>query len=122
MSNPLEWEFPGGKVEPGEDPPQALVREIREELGVEIVVDEWLGVSRIHGAAQEGVEGSIELTVYTATLVAGEIRLAEHLAHGWFRWDEVDALQWSSADRPLLTDLKHLLIEQSSGESYRGER
>ena len=107
------WEFPGGKVESGEDPEEALVREIREELGVEIVVNECLGTHRVTGGEQPGEERCIELSVYTATLAEGRIRLAEHRAYGWFGRDALDGLRWSSADRPFLADLKELL---ASGE------
>ncbi len=82
MAEPLKWEFPGGKPEPGEDARAALAREIREELALEIAVGEWLGrgTSVVTGRV-------IELDVYAATPVAGEVRLAEHADWGWFAAD-----------------------------------
>lgn len=104
MSAPLKWEFPGGKPEPGEDPRAALVREIREELELEIEVLDWLG------SGTSGDDGRrIELDVYTATVVSGRVRLAEHLRYGWFEAHEIDGLDWADADRPVLETLKQRL-------------
>ena len=104
MAEPLKWEFPGGKIEAGEDPRQALAREIREELALEIAVGAWLG----RGTHEEGGR-RIVLDVFTATVVAGEIRLAEHRRAGWFRASEIDDLDWAAADRPVLPALRRLL-------------
>ncbi len=103
-SEALKWEFPGGKVEAGEARRSALEREIREELAVEIEVGSWFGRGE-----HAGDERIIELDVYTARIVAGEIRLAEHCRCGWFRAEEIDALDWAAADRPILPALKRLL-------------
>lgn len=105
----LQWEFPGGKVEADETPRSALVREVREELGVEIEVGERLG----RGSATSGGI-AIDLEVYAAVITSGEIRLAEHCRCGWFRAGEIDALDWAAADRPVLTALKCLLLRQAS--------
>ena len=104
MAEPLKWEFPGGKVEPGEDPRQALAREIREELDLTIEVGERLG----HGSHLEAGR-RIELEVFAATVAGGQLRLAEHLQAGWFRASEIDGLDWAAADRPLLPALRRLL-------------
>ncbi len=91
-------------MEPDETPRSALVREIREELGVEIEVGERLGRGR---AISGGID--IDLEVYAAVIISGEIRLAEHCRYGWFRAGEIDALDWAAADRPILAALKKLL-------------
>lgn len=104
MAEPLKWEFPGGKIEPGEDPRQALVREIREELALEIEVRSWLGRGTHAGDGR-----TIELDVYTAAIVAGEIRLAEHRQVGWFRAADLDGLDWAAADLPVLPALRRVL-------------
>ena len=75
----LKWEFPGGKVEPGEDPRAALVREIAEELSLEIEAGVWLGRGEHSDAGR-----TIVLDVFAATVTAGTLRLNEHRRHGWF--------------------------------------
>lgn len=110
MSTPLKWEFPGGKPEPGEEARAALIREIREELEIEIEVGEWLG----RGASESGGR-RIELDVFVATWTGGQIRLAEHCRHGWFEESQIDGLDWAEADRPVLEALKtHLADRRSS--------
>ncbi len=104
----LQWEFPGGKVEAGETPDVALRREIREELSVEIEVGPWLG----HG--QDDSDGvAIELDIFVARLVSGEVRLTEHRRYGWFRAEQIDSLEWAAADRPVLSALKRLLSDNA---------
>jgi 8-oxo-dGTP diphosphatase len=104
MSAPLKWEFPGGKVEPGESHHQALVREIKEELDVEVTLGPCLG----RGDSSVGSR-RIELYVYAATWTKGDLRLAEHFDHGWFTGDELDQLDWPEADLPILPAIKRYL-------------
>jgi 8-oxo-dGTP diphosphatase len=108
MAEPLKWEFPGGKVEPGEDPRQALMREIREELGLEVAVDRRLGIGRHQLPGR-----LIELEVYAATITGGELKLVEHHQAGWFRAGELDDLDWAEADRPILPTLERILGDRS---------
>ena len=96
------WEFPGGKVEAGESDAASLVREIDEELGVEIAVDGWL-------AGEQPVGEVYLLRVALATLVRGEPTPTEHDRVRWLGADDLDEVDWLEADRPFLTELSALL-------------
>ncbi|MCW2764321.1 MAG: (deoxy)nucleoside triphosphate pyrophosphohydrolase [Nocardioides sp.] len=96
------WEFPGGKVEAGERPADALVRELLEELGCSIEVTGWLA-----GTAPIGT--SHVLSVATAALVDGEPVPTEHDLVRWLGADELDDLDWLDPDRPFLPELRSLL-------------
>jgi 8-oxo-dGTP diphosphatase len=97
--SPLGWEFPGGKVEPGEDDRSALLRECREELGVEIVTGRLLGSSTI--------SRGVTLRLYATTLTSGEPEaLVDHSELRWVGPEEISRLEWLPADRPLLGCLR----------------
>lgn len=97
-----KWEFPGGKVEPDEDPRSALAREIEEELGVVIVVDELLDSSRTTVSGTESGEVELVLDVYAARIARGEIELREHSSVRWLAAHELADLDWAPADVPVL--------------------
>ncbi|MEZ4321018.1 MAG: (deoxy)nucleoside triphosphate pyrophosphohydrolase [Myxococcota bacterium] len=97
MSTPNRWELPGGKVEPGESDASALVRELREELGITVRVGAHLGTS---------VHGRIELVAYLATLESGVPRPTEHAEIRWVPATELGALDWADADVPLVHALR----------------
>jgi 8-oxo-dGTP diphosphatase len=89
------WEFPGGKVEPGESAVEALEREIREELGVGIRVGELLhrGTTLVNGR-------SVELACYWAALTgAAPSESTDHDDIRWFRRDQLRGLDWPEPDR-----------------------
>jgi 8-oxo-dGTP diphosphatase len=101
------WEFPGGKVEPGETDAQALVRECAEELGVRVEVGARVGpdVPLAHGRAV--------LRVFAVTLLDGDQpRALEHTAIRWLGPDELDSVPWLPADRPIVAELPVLLAER----------
>lgn len=90
------WEFPGGKVEVGETPAEALIRECREELGIEIAVGPLVGQADI----DIGV-----LQIYRARITSGQPQAREHQALRWLAPDEHDEVPWIAADRPLVRRL-----------------
>ncbi|HVM27113.1 MAG TPA: NUDIX domain-containing protein [Mycobacteriales bacterium] len=96
------WEFPGGKVDPGETDAEALVRELREELEVEAAVEDRLG-------ADLPIGDTAVLRVYLARLMSGEPALVDHDAHRWLAAGELDQVPWIPVDRPLVDDLRRLL-------------
>jgi 8-oxo-dGTP diphosphatase len=104
------WEFPGGKVEPGEDHLTALVREIGEELGVAVVPQEFLGEVVLDGVVAGGVPGASTLRVWSARVAAGgSLTAHEHAELRWLTADELEELDWIPADRPLLPAVRALL-------------
>ena len=110
MSMPGKWEFPGGKVEPGEAPEAALVREVAEELGVRIEPEAFLGRGE---SDHDGTR--IVLDVWLARRVGGEPASGEHDALGWFGAAELEALDWPEADLPILPELRRALGGTVSG-------
>jgi 8-oxo-dGTP diphosphatase len=96
------WELPGGKVEPGEDPADAVVREIGEELGCEVRVTGML-------EGESAIRAGYVLRVALAELVSGEPVPQEHDAVWWLAADELDRVTWMSADVPFLPALRAAL-------------
>jgi 8-oxo-dGTP diphosphatase len=103
------WEFPGGKVEPGESDLSALVREIGEELGTTIAPQTFLGEVALDGVVGGGPAGVSTLRVWSARLVGGAPVAHEHAELRWVRADELEGLTWIDADRPLIPAVRTLL-------------
>jgi len=95
------WEFPGGKREPGETYEACLVREIREELGVQIIVGECLAE-----VSHEYPEKRLHLKFFHATLTSGEPQPLDCAALQWITRDVLDDFAFPEADRQLVTKLK----------------
>jgi len=94
-----KWEFPGGKVEPGEAPTACLARELREELGVEVRVVAALPASEHRYSPSVR---AIRLLPFRCEIVAGEPHAHEHSALRWCTRDEVAGLDLAAADIPVL--------------------
>lgn len=98
------WEFPGGKIEPGENCNEALKREIQEELGVNIAVDELL-------CTTDYDYPSFHLTMhcYLCSIESGSIELREHKSARWLTAETLDSVEWLPADRSVVEKLSVLL-------------
>jgi 8-oxo-dGTP diphosphatase len=104
-----QWEFPGGKVEAGESETAGLVRECREELGLDIAPQAFVGEVVLDGPVAGGTPGASTMRLWWARPVGGTASALEHAELRWVRADELDALDWIPADRPLLPAVRTLL-------------
>lgn len=95
------WEFPGGKIESGESPEQALKREILEELAAEISVGR-----KIMTVEYDYPTFHLSMDCFVCTLIRGEPELLEHEAAKWLSRDELDSVNWLPADREVVDLLR----------------
>ena len=95
------WEFPGGKIEPGESRESALKREIQEELGIDITIDKLL-------CTTDYDYPSFHLTMhcYLCSVESGEIELREHKSARWLIVESLDSVEWLPADKEIIEILK----------------
>ena len=103
------WEFPGGKIEPGESQETALKREIQEELGVDITIGELL-------CTTEYDYPTFHLTMhcYLCSVASGEIELREHKSAQWLTAETLDTVEWLPADREIIAKLRAM----KNGDKY----
>ncbi|MBP5355539.1 MAG: (deoxy)nucleoside triphosphate pyrophosphohydrolase [Prevotella sp.] len=97
------WEFPGGKMEPGETPEEALKREIHEELSTEISVDEFLCT-----VEYDYPKFHLTMHCYLSSLLSEALHLNEHEAARWLSMDELNSVKWLPADVLVVNAIKNI--------------
>jgi 8-oxo-dGTP diphosphatase len=99
-----KWEFPGGKVDPGEDPKQALRRELEEEFSIEAEIGEYLGSARFRENRLD-----LEILLYRVGSIAGDFLLREHETIRWVEPAQVEAYDLVDSDRKLFRKFRKAL-------------
>lgn len=100
MSFPLKWEFPGGKIEINETEEECIIREIKEELNLEIEI-----LKRLKSSIFDYPNFSIELIPFLAKQIGGQIMLNEHCDYKYLEKNELLNLDWAEADIPIVKEL-----------------
>jgi 8-oxo-dGTP diphosphatase len=103
MNLPLKWEFPGGKIEHGEGEEECIIREIKEELNLDIEV-----LKKLNSSIFDYPNISIELIPFIARQVGGQIRLNEHTDYKFLTKNELLNLDWAEADIPVVKEYLNL--------------
>ena len=99
----FKYEFPGGKVEPNETKEEAIIREIKEELNLDIqITKEFLTVNHTYP------DFSLTMISYLCTSTSSELMLREHVAFQWLNNDELEKLDWAAADIPIVHQLMQI--------------
>ena len=96
----FKWEFPGGKIEVGETNEEALKREIKEELNIEVNIEKYfMEVNYIYPSFK------LKMYTYLCNTQTDNIELLVHKDYKWLRNDELNTLDWAPADKPIINKL-----------------
>ncbi|MBP5438490.1 MAG: (deoxy)nucleoside triphosphate pyrophosphohydrolase [Treponema sp.] len=98
------WEFPGGKIEEGESPEDALKREIREELATEINVGDFIGTIEY-----DYPNFHLSMRCYECSVISGKLELLEHENASWLTKENLRTVQWLPADITILDEVEKLI-------------
>lgn len=107
------WEFPGGKIEKGESPEQGLIRELNEEMNLEIEIEGYIG-ENIHSYDI----GTIRLLAFKGKIIGGDIKLADHEEYIWINIQDLKKVNLAPADIPFV---KLLANEMGKDETLFGK-
>ncbi len=99
MNLPLKWEFPGGKIDANESGQECVLREIKEELNIDIEI-----LKKLTNQPFDYLELKINLIPFIAKYLSGEITLTEHKDYKWLTKAELKFLDWAPADIPVLNE------------------
>ena len=100
----MKWEFPGGKIKTDETPESALLREIIEELGVDIKI-----LKSLTPYTHSYPTITVTLYPFICTIIDGDIKLHEHEALAWLPPDKLNTLDWAEADLPVVASYCRLI-------------
>ena len=99
MKLPLKWEFPGGKLESGESEEECILREIKEELNINIEI-----IGKLSCCIFDYGSFNINLIPFISNYISGEIVLSEHKDFKWMKKSDLSSLDWAEADLPILKE------------------
>jgi len=103
MKLPLKWEFPGGKIEAGETPQESIVREIREELNLEIEL-----VKALKPVVHDYPDQRVQLIPFIAKMTSGTLKLNEHRQYRLLERNQLHNMDWAEADIPVVKQYEEL--------------